>query len=148
MAKDEEGGRKTRRIGKKAYDNLLSHARRTKKTTAELGGEYREAVGRAVENHNLDKRAHGMITKLDRLEPEDLRHTLDDFEFLLDLSGLKARAESVQPMQFDEAAGDEGEAEGEKGEEDVRPRTARQREKDREAGTVQPIRPPTSVPAG
>lgn len=141
MAKDDEGGTTTRRIGKTKYANLLALARRTKKTVAELGGTYREAVGRAVEDHNLDKRAHGMITKLDRLEPEDLRRTLDDFEFLLDISGLKERAESVQPMQFEAGTGDEGE--GGEDEADVRSRGARQRDKDK----VQPLRPPSTVAA-
>lgn len=134
MAKKDEGTTSARRIGKTKYNNLLAHARRSRKHVAETNGEYREAVGRAVENENLDKRAHGMITKLDKLEPEDLRRTMDEFEYLYDISGLRERAESVQPMEFEPAEGDEA------GAEDVRPRTAKQREKDR-AGDGKVARP-------
>lgn len=100
-------------ITARALKGLLADARAVKKDVDELVNGHREQIANAVEKQHLDKDVFGTLKKLDRKEPEKLRTWLDTFEYYLDISGLKKRADSVTPMQF--GPGEEGDGEEESG---------------------------------
>ena len=85
---------------------LMALRRRTKQDVDTINGEFGSELKAAYEADNLHRGAANWIFRLDRLEPEALREWMDNFEYLLDVSGLKKRAESVMRMPL------EGEEEG------------------------------------
>jgi hypothetical protein len=73
-----------------------------------LGAEIREAS----KNNHLHTGAFKLACKLDKMEPEELRSFMDNFEYYYDVSGLKKRADSVVRMDLEQGGDDEAEAGG------------------------------------
>lgn len=95
-------------ISQKKLKTLLAECRSAYKDTREINGELGAKIKDAIENENLHKKAFATIRSLDRMEPEKLADFLDMFEYYLDISGLKKRAEDVMKMDFN----DDGQGEG------------------------------------
>lgn len=104
------GGQVIKVISAKALTVLLKNSRSTAAEVASLTGTMREKIAYAKEKQNLHTGAFAVIKKLDKMEPEALRLFMDHFDHMFEISGLRARAESVHPMDFQE---DEGSAEDE-----------------------------------
>jgi hypothetical protein len=99
-------------ITAKALDNILKLDKRTKNAQAELAGELGSEIGKAVEKYGTNRKALGVIRQLNRMEPEKLADFLDHFDYMLDVSGIEKRAESVQRLPLaEEKADPEEEAE-------------------------------------
>jgi len=94
--------------------SLMASARAAKKDIAGISGSLGSEIKQAVENNHLNKKVFRDLCKLDRMEPEELKLYLEDFEHGLDISGLQARADSVQTMDLGDGDGD-GEDEGDEG---------------------------------
>jgi hypothetical protein len=112
-------------VSEKRLKSLLSKARAASADVASINGTLREEIGVAVEKHGLHKKVFSTIRALDKLEPEKLREWFDTFQHYWDISGLAKRSESVEPMQFDPADGDEDEPEEDAGAEQGHRRNVR-----------------------
>jgi hypothetical protein len=99
-------------ITKSALAGILTLDKRTKTAQSELAGELGSAIAKAVERFGTNRKALGIIRQLNRMEPEKLADFLDHFDYMLDVSGLEKRAESVQRLPLaEEKADPEEEAE-------------------------------------
>lgn len=104
-AGDEEAAKPSevrKAISKNKLRALLASAKKTKADVDEIVGGHRSEIATAVENHYLHKKAFAITKSLNRLEPENLRETLDCLDHYLDISGLRERAESAPAMTFEE----------------------------------------------
>lgn len=90
--------------------NLMAAKRSAKKDTAEISGQVGQMIRDAQENNHLHRKAFGTICQLDAMEPEKIRDYLDHFEYYLDVSGIKKRAEAAPRLPMgDEPGGDDDE---------------------------------------
>lgn len=93
--------------------NLMSAKRSAKKDTAEISGQVGQMIRDAQENNHLHRKAFGTICQLDAMEPEKIRDFLDHFEYYLDVSGIKKRADAAPRLPMGDGAGEEDEEETE-----------------------------------
>lgn len=93
-------------ITKAKLKSILASARKTKADVDEIVGTHREQIANAVEKHHLHKGVFATIKRLDRMEPEKLAEWLSCFDHYLDISGLEARADSVERMALGDQPGD------------------------------------------
>ena len=100
---DVKGSEVTKMITKSALASILALDRRTKAEQSELAGELGNKIAHAVETYGTNRKALGMIRQLNRMEPEKLADFLDHFDYMLDVSGLEKRAESVQRLPLADA---------------------------------------------
>jgi hypothetical protein len=96
------GSEVTKMITKSALASILALDKRTKAQQSELAGELGNKIAHAVETYGTNRKALGMIRQLNRMEPEKLADFLDHFDYMLDVSGLEKRAESVQRLPLAE----------------------------------------------
>lgn len=80
---------------------LLKHARSTGKQVAELTGSHREKIAYAKDKHGLHTKAFAMVKALDRMESEAVLECMTHFEAYMEMSGIKARMESVTRLDLD-----------------------------------------------
>ena len=106
-------------ISKPKLLKLMKHKRQNKSDIAEMNGAFGSAVKLAVENDHLHRKAFNTICTLDKMEAEKVRDFLDNFAYYLDISGIQAKADAVNPMSFEGGgdAGDDGEEDDGDGEE-------------------------------
>jgi len=100
-------------ITAKALENILKLDKRTKNAQAELAGELGAEIGKAVEKYGTNRKALGVIRQLNRMEPEKLADFLDHFDYMLEVSGIEKRAESVQRLPMEPESEPEAEEEAE-----------------------------------
>lgn len=100
-------------ISQRKLRELMATHRSAKNDITEISDGIGAAIKDAVENYYLNRKAYRVAITLDRMEPEKLADFLDCFERYIDISGLRARAESAPRLSFDEDA--------QEPEEDVRP---------------------------
>lgn len=89
-------------IPKSTLGSILALDKRTKAAQSELAGELGQKIANAVETYGTNRKALGVIRQLNRMEPEKLADFLDHFDYMLDISGLEKRAESVQRLPLAE----------------------------------------------
>lgn len=94
-------------ISQSALVNLIKAKRGAKKDTGEINGRVGQMIADAVENKHLHRKAFATIMQLDGMEPEKLADFLDNFDFYLDITGIRKRAESVMRMNLGEAAAED-----------------------------------------
>jgi predicted alpha/beta-fold hydrolase len=92
----------TKVISTNKLKNLLKEKRAAKKDTAEIAGALGQKIANAVESDHLHRKAFNVISQLDMMEAEKIRDFLDNFEYYLDVSGIKERADAVNPMDLGE----------------------------------------------
>lgn len=90
---------------KKLLKLLEAKQEKIDELTGEIGGE----IAKIVEKKNVNKKMLGWIRQLNRMTPEKLADNLDDFNDMLDKSGLNDRAASAQrlPMGGEESSAEE-----------------------------------------
>lgn len=93
---------------KKLISSHRSAIRDASQIAQALGAEIKDAV----KNNHLHSRAFKMICSLDKMEPEELRLFMDNFEYYYDVGGLKKRADSVMRMELEGGEEDEEDEEG------------------------------------
>lgn len=97
--------------GEKKLEDLLRLGRNTKKRAQSAAGEFGDAVGKAVENGHLDRKAFAIVRGLDALDDERLHvtyyHLLDYMEKL----GVVKRATAQSEMFEGRKDGEAGDAE-------------------------------------
>lgn len=113
---DDAGGEKVKSsevkkvISGSKLKNLMAAKRSAKKDTAEIAGQVGQMIRDACENNHLHRKAFGTICQLDAMEPEKVRDFLDHFEYYLDVSGIKKKAEAAPRLPMGDGPGeDEGE---------------------------------------
>lgn len=87
--------------------NLMAAKRSAKKDTAEIAGQVGQMIRDACENNHLERKPFGWIVQLDAMEPEKIRNTLDHFDYYLDVSGIRKRAESAPRLPMGDGPGEE-----------------------------------------
>lgn len=87
-------------IGARKLTNLLRSARSAYKDTRAIAGTFGEQVRQAVEHDHLHRRAFNFIKTLDRLEPEQLAETMEQFLYMYEASGLEQRAKSAPKLEL------------------------------------------------
>jgi hypothetical protein len=87
-------------ITEKKLKALLNAARSTTKEVATLTGTIREKIAYAQEHDHLATGPFALIRRLDRMEPEKLADFMDSFEHYMDISGLDARRQQAQRLEF------------------------------------------------
>jgi len=97
-----------RRISAGKLKKLMSECRSATADMDELRSGIGGKISAAVEKENLNKKMFGWIRQLDNMTPEKLAANLDDFNHMLDISGLNARAASAPRLRLD-AQGEEEE---------------------------------------
>lgn len=89
--------------------SLMAAKRSAKKDTAEISGQVGQLIRDAQENNYLHRKAFGTICQLDAMEPEKVRDYLDHFEYYLDVSGIKKRADAAPRLPMGDGPGEDGE---------------------------------------
>jgi len=105
---DATGSEVTKMISGTKLKKLLRDQRTGQDSMDEIRGTMGNAVKQVVEKDNLDKKMFGWVKQLDRMTPEKLAYHLPNFLYMLDASGLSARAEDAKKLPL----GDEEESEG------------------------------------
>jgi len=97
-----------KRISPTAIKKLLKDLRSRQDDIDNISGQMGQAVAKATEKVNLNRKMFGWIRQLDRMPPEKLAVNIDDFMHMLDISGLNERAASAQrlPIESQEAEED------------------------------------------
>jgi len=93
--------------------NLMAAKRSAKKDTAEIAGQVGQMIRDAVENNHLHRKAFATIVTLDAMEPEKVRDFLDHFDYYLDVSGIKKKAEAAPRLPMGDGPGEDDEEESE-----------------------------------
>lgn len=108
-------------INKTVLQNILETDKRVKNRQSQLAGELGQEIAAAVKRFGTNRKALNLIRQLNRMEAEDVALFLDDFDHMLDISGIEDRADAVQRLPLaggenavgSDDAGEEPEAEGE-----------------------------------
>lgn len=90
---------------------LISSHRSSVRDAAQIAQSLGAEIKDAVKNNHLHARAFKAICSLDKMEPEELRLYMDNFEYYYDVSGLKKRADSVMRMPLEGGGDDDEEGE-------------------------------------
>lgn len=93
-------------ISQSKLTSLMKAKRGATKDTAEINGQLGNLIREAVENNHLHRKAFSTICVLDKMENEKIADFLMHFEYYLDISGIKKRADAVMKMPLED--GDEG----------------------------------------
>jgi hypothetical protein len=83
---------------RKTVEDLAREKRNAKKRTQSIAGELGEAIGKAVENKHLDRKALSIACALDALPDEKLHVTYHHLLEYLEWLGVKKRAEAQERM--------------------------------------------------
>jgi hypothetical protein len=89
--------------------DLLKAKRQAREYVAETNGTLGQRIADAVSNYNMDKKAFGWLSQLDRMEPERAKALMDNFEHMLDVSGIKDRLAKVQRLPLNDEEEEEEE---------------------------------------
>ena len=89
-------------INANQLNGLLKHNRSIAKQTAELTGSLREKIAYACDKHGLHKGAFAILKQLDKKEPEAALELWTHLLAYLDMSGVKARMDSVTRLELDD----------------------------------------------
>lgn len=73
-----------------------------------LKGEISAEVKKAVSKNHLDVTMFKIVKKLDAMTDEQLGYHVPNLLYMLDESGITARAQSAPPLQFEQTEGSEG----------------------------------------
>lgn len=82
-------------IPAKKLRELLRTIATGRKKQVELAGEVGSEVKTAIERYGCNRKVLRLIASLDGMENEDIADFLDEFEYMLDASGINKRAESA-----------------------------------------------------
>lgn len=85
-------------ISQKKLLTLIKGGRAAYKNMREIAGTFGEQVKEAIEHDHLHRKAFAMVRSLDRLEPEKLAETMEQFLFYYEISGLAERAKSAPKL--------------------------------------------------
>jgi len=103
-------------INKTQLTKLLKGLSHHQDAIDEIKGKMGGSVNAAVETYHVDKKMLGWIRQLYAMKTEKLAYHLDNFYHMLDVSGLSAKAESVQRLPIEGGGeGEETETEDEPG---------------------------------
>lgn len=94
--------------GKKLKELLRTMAD-GKRKQVQIAGNVGSEVKTAIERYGCNRKVLAVIHKLDMMENEDIADFLDEFNYMLDASGIEKRAESA-PRFEQMSAGAEDEA--------------------------------------
>lgn len=97
-----------RMIPQPALRTLLNTCKRLSGKASEITGELGQEISTAANRHNFNRKAFNVIRMLDKMEPEKLADFVDEFAYMMDVSGLDKRAASVQRLDIDDGAKDGG----------------------------------------
>ncbi len=92
----------------KVLKSLMKKARDAKKEMQGLSGDLGQAIGNAVENDHLHRKAFGHIRQMDQMTDEKLAEYFAHRDYYEDVTGLRERANKVIRMDF---GADKGEVE-------------------------------------
>lgn len=82
-------------IPAKKLKELLKTMATGRKQQVKLAGEVGSEVKTAIERYGCNRKVLRLIYMLDGMENEDIADFLDEFEYMLDASGIEKRAESA-----------------------------------------------------
>ena len=89
-------------INASQLNSVLKLNRAIGKQTAELTGSLREKIAYAKDKHGLHPGAFAILKQLDRKEPEAALELWTHLLAYLDMSGIKAKMDSVTRLDFGE----------------------------------------------
>ena len=92
-------------IPAKKLRELLKTMATGRKQQVKLAGEVGSEIKTAIERYGCNRKVLAVIHKLDMMENEDIANFLDEFEYMLDASGIGKRAESAP--RFEQMSGGE-----------------------------------------
>lgn len=91
-------------IPAKVLNSILNKDKATKKEQSALSGELGQKIAEAVDRFGTNRKALSTVRMLNRMEPEKLADYLDHLDYMLDISGIEARAAAVQRLPLGENA--------------------------------------------
>ena len=95
-----------KRINAKAMKDLLKGYRSADSDIDQIRLRRDGVVDKIIEKFHVNTKMLGWIKQLDKMTPEKLADNLDDFLHMLDVSGLKDRADSAQRLPIEDGAGE------------------------------------------
>ena len=89
-------------IPQRKLRELLKTIRTGAENVSEITGSVGSAIRTAMEKWGVDRTALGMIKRLDKMSPERLANTMDQFEYMYEQSGLAERAKQAPRLEMGE----------------------------------------------
>ena len=92
-----------------ALKKYLKDMRAGQSDVDEVSGRMGQLTSNLTNKYSVNRQALSLIKRLDKKEPEKLADFLDDFLYMLDISGLSDRAKTAPRLLGDEGSGSEEE---------------------------------------
>lgn len=101
--------------GKGKLLQLLKDKRQAREYTAETNGAVAQKIADAVANYNLDKKAFGWLSQLDRMELERAKSIYDNFLHYVEVCGLGEKLAKIQRLPLNDVEDEDGDEDTEEG---------------------------------